>query len=229
MDYNLSSAALFWCAGILSVTIRTVGAKQFSNLVAPANTARVASNPRNLPLEPRYGASRTTVVNNLRYGCCSFGKAMPTGEPPTTHYLNFANVDTIQRSANGATSNPTGIDQRPVTNAVDDLNVGKGRHTMQRGLQTSGRSYNNRITDSTAYKYANVTYNYPGGIDSAELPCVSSLDPRGVRLFRAVDPSFQGPRTIRRSRMPLPHHACGRVSELRRFREQLTPLGSWSA
>jgi hypothetical protein len=100
--------------------------------------------------------------------------------------LTFANVDTFSSSVTGATY-PTGIINVPVHNAVDDLTWVKGRHTMQVGINYRA-IYNNRTTDSTAYKYADVTYNFltVGSIAGTG----SSLDPAAFG-FPAVDSSFK--------------------------------------
>src|SRR5258708_6363997 len=180
MDYNLSARQRLFVRGNLQYDT-TVGAKQFPTSPA-ANTTRY-DNSKGISAAPVWSIS-DTVVNNLRYGLVRQGYA---DQRTTTHdHLTFTNVDTFSAGANGATS-PTGIINVPVHNAVDDLTLVRGRHTIQVGANYRA-IYNNRTTDSTAYKYADVNYNFLtfGSIAGTG----SSLDPAAFG-FPAVDASFK--------------------------------------
>ena len=180
MDYNLSARQRLFVRGNLQYDT-TVGAKQFPTSSA-ANTTRY-DNSKGISAGHVWSVS-DTVVNNLRYGFIRQGYA---DRGTTNHdYLTFANVDTFSAGANGATY-PTGVINVPVHNAVDDLTWVKGRHTMQVGVNYRA-IYNNRTTDSTAYKYADVNYNFltVGSIAGTG----SSLDPAAFNL-PAVDASFK--------------------------------------
>src|SRR5258708_14519653 len=180
MDYNLSARQRLFVRGNLQYDT-TVGAKQFPTSPA-ANTTRYDN------LKGSVGGHvwsiSDQVVNNLRYGFVRQGYA---DQGTTNHdHLPFTNVDTFSAGANGATY-PTGIINVPVHNAVDALTLVKGRHTIQVGANYRA-IYNNRTTDSTAYKYADVNYNFltVGSIAGTG----SSLDP-GAFGFPAVDASFK--------------------------------------
>src|SRR5260370_1605813 len=180
IEYNLNARQRLFMRGNLQYDT-TVGPKQFPTSSA-ANTTRY-DNSKGISAGHVWTIS-DTMVNNLRYGFVRQGYA---DRGTTNHdYLNFANVDTFSSSVTGATY-PTGIINVPVHNAVDDLTWVKGRHTMQVGVNYRA-IYNNRTTDSTAYKYANVTYNYLTVRSIAGTG--SSLDPAAFG-FAAVDASFK--------------------------------------
>lgn len=179
IDYNLSARQRVFVRGNLQYDT-TVGAKQYPT--SPANSTRY-DNSKGISAGYVWSIS-DTMVNNLRYGFIRQGYA---DRGTTNHdYLAFTNVDTFSAGANGATY-PTGIINVPVHNAVDDLTLVKGRHTIQVGANYRA-IYNNRTTDSTAYKYADVNYNFltVGSIAGTG----SSLDP-GAFGFPAVDASFK--------------------------------------
>lgn len=179
IDYNLSARQRLFVRGNLQKDA-TVSAEQYPT--SPPNSARY-DNSKGISAGHVWTVS-DTVVNNLRYGFVRQGYA----NRGTTHqdYTTFGNVDTFT-SGNGGTTYPTSIINVPTHNAVDDVTWVKGRHTLQAG--TNYRAiFNNRTTDSTAYKYANVTYAYltVGSIAGTG----SSLDP-GAFGFPAVDSSFK--------------------------------------
>jgi hypothetical protein len=179
MDYNLSAKQRLFARGNLQYDT-TVGPKQYPS--SQANSTRY-DNSKGISAGHVWSIS-DTMVNNLRYG---FVRQGYSNRGTTNHdYLTFANVDTFSSSVTGATY-PTGIINVPVHNAVDDLTWVKGRHTMQVGINYRA-IYNNRTTDSTAYKYADVTYNFltVGSIAGTG----SSLDPAAFG-FPAVDSSFK--------------------------------------
>ena len=180
MDYNLSARQRLFVRGNFQYDT-TVGAKQFPTSPA-ANTTRY-DNSKGISAGHVWSIS-DMVVNNLRYGFVRQGYA---DQGTTNHdHLTFTNVDTFSAGANGATY-PTSIINVPVHNAVDDLTLVRGRHTIQVGANYRA-IYNNRTTDSTAYKYADVNYNFltVGSIAGTG----SSLDPEAFG-FPAVDASFK--------------------------------------
>jgi len=134
------------------------------------------------------------MVNNLRYGFIRQGYA---DRGTTNHdYSRSPTWIPLAAGANGATY-PTGHNNVPVHNAVDDLTLVKGRHTIQVGANYRAM-YNNRTTDSTAYKYADVNYQLltVGSIAGTG----SSLDPgRSLSGRRCL---LQDRLQFRRSPMP---------------------------
>jgi hypothetical protein len=179
IDYNLSAKQRLFVRGNLQYD-RTINSEQF---------------PGSLPNSARYDNSKgisaghvwtvsDSIVNNLRYGFVRQGY----GNRGTTNqdYVTFSSVDTFTSSSTGTTY-PSSIINVPTHNAVDDVTWVKGKHTLQAGVNYRA-IFNNRTTDSTAYKHANVTSNFltVGSIAGTG----SSLDP-GTFNLPAVDTSFK--------------------------------------
>ncbi len=179
IDYNLNAKQRLFVRGNLQYDT-TINAKQY---------------PTSLPNSARYDNSKgisaghvwtvsDTVVNNVRYGFVRQGYA---DRGTTNHdYVTFANVDTFSAGVNG-TIYPSSIINVPTHNAVDDITWVKGKHTIQGGINYRA-IFNNRTTDSTAYKSASVHFDFltVGSIAGTG----SSLDP-GAFGFPTVDASFK--------------------------------------
>jgi hypothetical protein len=179
MDYNLNAKQRLFVRGNLQYD-RTINAEQYPG--SPANSARI-DNSKGISAGHVWTVS-DTVVNNLRYGFVRQGYA----DRGTTHqdYATFSNVDTLSAGV-GGTTYPSSIINVPTHNVVDDVTWVKGKHTVQLGANYRA-ILNNRTTDSTAHKFANVTYAYltVGSIAGTG----SSLDPVAFG-FPAVDASFK--------------------------------------
>jgi len=116
----------------------------------------------------------------------SFGKAYADRGTTNHDYLRVHQTWILQRRRERRYL-PYRHHQRPGAQRGGRSNRVRGRHTIQVGANYRA-IYNNRTTDSTAYKYANVNYNYltVGSIAGTG----SSLDP-GAFGFPAVDASFK--------------------------------------
>ena len=179
VDYNLSAKQRLFVRGNLQKDT-TINAKQYPG--SSPNSARY-DNSKGISAGHVWTIS-DTVVNNVRYGFVRQGYA---DRGTTNHdYINFANVDTFTSGADGTTY-PSSIINVPTHNVVDDVTWVKGKHTIQGGANYR-LIFNDRTTDSTAYKSANVTYNFltVGSIAGTG----SSLDPAAFG-FPAVDASFK--------------------------------------
>jgi hypothetical protein len=179
IDYNLNAKQRLFVRGNLQKDT-SVNAKQYPS--ALPNSARY-DNSKGISAGHVWTVS-DTVVNNVRYGFVRQGYA----DRGTTNqdYVTFSNVDTFSSSYTGTTY-PSNIINVPTHNAVDDVTWVKGKHTIQAGVNYRA-IFNNRSTDSTAHKYANVTSNFltVGSIAGTG----SSLDPSAFGL-PAVDTSFK--------------------------------------
>jgi hypothetical protein len=179
LDYNLNAKQRIFVRGNLQYD-RTINAEQFPG--STPNSARF-DNSKGISAGHVWTVS-DTVVNNLRYGFVRQGYA----DRGSTHqdYATFSNVDTFSAGV-GGTIYPSSIINVPTHNIVDDVTWVKGKHTIQVGANYRA-IFNNRATDSTAYKSANVTYAYltVGSIAGTG----SSLDPAAFG-FPAVDASFK--------------------------------------
>lgn len=179
LDYNLNAKQRIFVRGNLQYD-RTINSEQFPG--SQPNSARF-DNSKGISAGHVWTVS-DTVVNNLRYGFVRQGY----GDRGTTNkdYITFSNVDTFT-SSSGGTTYPSSIINVPTHNVVDDVTWVKGKHTLQAGVNYRA-IFNNRVTDSTAYKYSNVTSNFltVGSIAGTG----SSLDP-GAFALPAVDASFK--------------------------------------
>jgi hypothetical protein len=179
IDYNINAKQRIFVRGNLQYD-RTINAKQFPD--SQPNTARY-DNSKGISAGHVWTVS-DSIVNNLRYGFVRQGYA----DRGTTNkdYVTFSNVDTFT-SSSGGTTYPSRIINVPTHNVVDDITWVKGKHTLQAGVNYRA-IFNNRVTDSTAYKHANVTSDFltVGSIAGTG----SSLDPQAFGL-PAVDTSFK--------------------------------------
>jgi Carboxypeptidase regulatory-like domain len=179
IDYNLNAKQRLFVRGNLQKDT-TVNPKQYPT--SQPNSARY-DNSKGISAGHVWTIS-DTVVNNVRYGFVRQGYA----DRGTTNqdYVTFSNVDTFS-SSNLGTTYPSSIINVPTHNAVDDVTWVKGKHTLQAGVNYRA-IFNNRTTDSTAHKYANVTSNFltVGSIAGTG----SSLDPGSFGL-PSVDTSFK--------------------------------------
>jgi hypothetical protein len=179
IDYNVTAKQRLFVRGNLQYD-KTINAKQFPN--SQPNSQRL-DNSKGISAGHVWTVS-DTVVNNLRYGFVRQGFA----DQGTTSqdYVTFSNVDTFSAASDGTTY-PSSIINVPTHNVVDDVTWVKGKHTMQAGVNYRG-IFNNRRTNSTEFKHANVTSNFltVGAISYTG----SSLDP-GAFGFPIVDTSFK--------------------------------------
>jgi carboxypeptidase family protein len=179
IDYNLNAKQRLFVRGNLQYDT-SINAKQYPS--SSPNSARY-DNSKGISAGHVWTVS-DMIVNNVRYGFVRQGYA----DRGTTNqdYVTFSNVDTFSSSYLGTTY-PSNIINVPTHNAVDDVTWVKGKHTIQTGANYRA-IFNNRTTDSTAHKYANVTSNFltVGSIAGTG----SSLDPSAFGL-PAVDTSFK--------------------------------------
>ena len=179
IDYNLNSRQRLFVRGNLQYD-KTINAKQFPT--SQPNSQRL-DNSKGISAGHVWTVS-DTIVNNLRYGFVRQGFA----DQGTTSqdYVTFSNVDTFTAGSDGTTY-PSSIINVPTHNVVDDVTWVKGKHTMQAGVNYR-TIFNNRRTNSTNFKHANVTSNFltVGAISYTG----SSLDP-GAFGFPIVDASFK--------------------------------------
>ncbi len=170
LDYNLNAKQRLFVRGNLQ-NDNTVDPKQY---------------PASIPNSQRFDDSKgiaaghvwaisDSVVNNLRYGFIRQGFA--DRGATNQDYVTFRSVDNL-----ASTLNPSRLINVPVHNVVDDITWTKGKHTLQGGANYRA-IFNNRQSDATAYKYADVTYSFltVGAIAGTG----SSLDP-GAFGFPAV-------------------------------------------
>ena len=96
-----------------------------------------------------------SIVNNLRYGFIRQGFAQRGST--NQDYVSFRSIDSFASPTNPPSSSR--IISVPVHNVADDITWTKGKHTLQGGVNYR-LILNNRQSDATAYKHANVTYAY---------------------------------------------------------------------
>jgi hypothetical protein len=162
LDYNLTTKQRLFVRGNL----------QNDNRIDPKQY------PSSIPNSQRFDDSKgiaaghvwalsDSIVNNLRYGFIRQGFA--DRGATNQDYVTFRSIDSL-----ASTANLSRIINVPVHNVVDDITWTKGKHTLQGGANYRA-IFNNRQSDATAYKHANVTYSYltVGAIAGTG----SSLDP----------------------------------------------------
>src|ERR1041385_7458037 len=147
LDYNLNTKQRLFVRGNLQNDNR-VDPKQYPS--STPNSQRF-DDSKGIAAGHVWAVS-DSVVNNLRYGFIRQGFA--DRGSTNQDYVTFRTIDSL-----ASTANPSRIINVPVHNVVDDITWTKGKHTFQGGANYRA-IFNNRQSDATAYKYANVTYSY---------------------------------------------------------------------
>lgn len=147
IDYNISSKHRLFIRASLQDD-NTLSAVQFPGSVP--NT-KIYDNTKGIG-GGLVSTLSNSLVNNLRYGFTRQGYA--TRGATNGDYVTFNSIDALK-----STSDTSQIVNVPVHNVIDDVTWTKGNHTFQFGGNYRA-IFNNRQSDTTLYKHANVTYSY---------------------------------------------------------------------
>jgi hypothetical protein len=147
LDYNLGSKHRLFIRGNL----------QGDNVLSPEQfpgsgpTSELYSNNRGIAAGDIW-VINSSMVNNLRYGFIREGFA--NRGATTSDYVTFGGLSSLEPTT--ATSQIVSL---PVQNFVDDFTWTKGNHTFQFGANDR-IIFDNRQSDATLYKSADVTYTF---------------------------------------------------------------------